>query len=163
MRRGILVFAIQIRIADIVAFYIIHTPVCIHLNDRIIILLRSENVFTYAVHIRIPPADRRRIRNLICRYIRSPYRKMTMGCDSWNTTHDMDSEFQAQTMYLIGQRCKSSAICRRRKTLHIRLQSSIVVHLHLSKRNILILFPHGTSAFCIPLNICHNIFPACVF
>ena len=62
-----------------------------NLNQGIVICLSCRNV-PNTVHIRIPRADRIRIRDLIRCHIRSEHRKMPEGCRSWNSAHDMNTE-----------------------------------------------------------------------
>ena len=139
-------------IADIITFDKINSPVRIHLNQRIVICLSCRNV-PNTVHIRIPRADRIRIRDLIRRHIRSEHRKMPEGCRSRNSAHDMNTELQTQTVDISRKLRKALSACCRREPVFRRLKPSVLIHRVVSKRNVLNFRPFRPRISGIPLNV----------
>ena len=158
--RGIRIFFIQVSVADIIAFDIIHTPLCIKGKEGIVVSLTAFFLPAQAVHVRIPAADRGRISNLIRRLAASQHRKMLLRRRPGNPPHNMNAEFQPQAVYVIRQRPEARSTRCRGKTLRTGEQSSVFVHFQFAERNILVLIPHASRTVRIPLDIHHHIFPA---
>ena len=95
-------------VADIVALDEVHAPVGIHLNDRIIVGLPCLAV-SDAVHIRIPTADRGRIRDVACVYVRSENLQMPVRRKPRDAAHDMDAEFESQAVDVGRERPEAPA------------------------------------------------------
>ena len=153
---------VHVGITDIIAFNVINTPGSVELQQGIIVKLSFRKI-AYTVHIRIPAADDRRIGNVFSTKRTVLDLSVMMCSDSRNTAHDVNSEFQPQTVYIVGKWFKAGTVCRRWKTFGIRQQTGVFVHFQFREWNILIPVAHGTGLFCIPLDIHYNILPAICF
>ena len=162
MRCRVGIVRVCVGIADIVTFDVINTPLRVKADDRVIVLLRSFCVPADSVHIGIPHADRGRIRDFIRSDIRSEYRHMLMRCFPRDPAHDMDTEFQSEIVYVLRQRRKAFSACRGWKPVQCRKQPAVLVDLLVAERDILISVPHRAGVLCIPLDIHHDVLPACI-
>ena len=164
--RRIRIIHIHVGIADIITFDEIHTPLCVKTDNGIVVLLCPRNSCTDTVHIRVPLADGRRIchiTRIVEDILRARLRhdgKMTVCRLPRDSTHNVDTEFQSLGMHIICQRPESCTICGGRKFLRTRKQPSVVIHLDLSKGNVLVLIPLASGMPGIPLDVHHNVFPS---
>ena len=111
---------IEMLMADVIHLHKIHSPVCIQLEDRVIIRLPCGGRRVNTVHIAVPAADRIRAGCLIRCRIGSKDRQPLMNCLSRNTTHDMDAELQPHGMNFVGDWSKTFSVCRRREPVWCR-------------------------------------------
>ena len=148
-----------IGVADVVALDEIHAPGGVQRNDGIIVRLPGPAV-PEAVHIRVPAANGGRVRRPIRRDLAAQDRPVVVGGDAGNAPHDVDAEFQAQTVDVVRQRLEPRAARAAGEPLRVRQQPGVPVHLHLAEGNILVRLPHGPGLMGVPLDIHHHVFPA---
>ena len=82
----------KFRYRNVVALYKINAPLSIKFKYAVIIILCTLTVF-HSVHIGVPRAYAEMVRNLTGSKFTAFYFCIFVHCLTWNTTHNMNSEF----------------------------------------------------------------------
>ena len=149
----------RVGVGHVVALDEIHAPGGVERRDRIIILLPRRRIL-HAVHMRVPPADRGRVRDLGRVRVRAEHRRVCVRRLPRDAAHDVDAEKQPLPVDVIRERLEAGPAPGGRKALRIGQEARIRVHVEIRERNVLVLATPRARPGRVPLDVDHDVFPA---
>src|SRR5690242_4220806 len=102
---------IKTRSGDIVYFDEVDAPFGVHPEQGIVVGLSAFFGRIHTIHIRIPRTDRIRVRDISCRSRSPHYWSSGMNGLPRNSAHNMNAEFERETVHIIGQRLEPLSAC----------------------------------------------------
>ncbi len=147
-----------VRTRKVVNLYKVYPPGSIHIETRVVILLRSPLGAVHRLVVAQPRADAIVVGYHIARNaVRAQDGQLLSHCLTRNTTHQVDTELQSLGMYIVGQLLKTRTVRSRWETVHRRGVSSVCIYAVASIRLVV-----STRLVVLnkPAYIYHDILPA---